>query len=409
MNLDYSVVKNRDIKPERQELLADLVFRAWAEIDLDALTSNIGEIRKAIGPHAEIMAVVKADAYGHGIMETVQTLLEAGATRFAVSMLDEAIQLRKIGIDAPILVLGHSNPARAEEIITYGITQAVYSYDLANALSEASLRVDLPANIHIKIDTGMSRIGFPAGYAAVKDIVTISRLPGIVIEGVFTHFSTADEEDAQFTHKQFEQFESILDELGRIGVYIPLRHASNSAGIMGHNYAHLDLVRAGIILYGIIPSSHMHRPDLHFQPAMSLKAYIIHVKEIPKGSAVSYGRKWIAERTSIIATLPIGYADGYSRHFTNCARVLVNGQYAPIVGTVCMDQCMIDVTDIIGEVNTGDEVVLLGKQGGNQITVEELAKLADTIPYEIVCLIGKRIPRVYLRDGEVVHVHNYLI
>jgi len=409
MNSENSKIQVNSQKPERRELLADLVFRAWAEINLDCISSNVAEIQKAVGPHTEIMAVVKADAYGHGVMETVQTLLDAGISRLAVSMLDEALQLRKIGIEAPILVLGHSNPARAEEIIAHSITQTVYSYDIAHALSKASERIGLPANIHIKIDTGMSRIGLPAGYAAVKDIVAISRLPGIVIEGVFTHFSSADEMSTDFTHQQFEQFESILDELGRIGVYIPLRHASNSAGIMAHPYAHLDLVRAGIILYGILPSSYINRPDLFFQPAMSLKAYIIHVKQIQKGAAVSYGRKWIAERDSLIATLPVGYADGYSRHFTNCARVLVNGQFAPIVGTVCMDQCMVDITDVQGDVHTGDEVVLIGKQGDNLITVEELAILADTIPYEIICLIGKRIPRVYLRDGEIVHIHNYLI
>ncbi len=387
----------------------DLVNRAWAEIDLDAITHNVGEIRRKIGPHAEIMAVVKADGYGHGVLETAKTILEAGASRLAVSMLDEALQLRQLGVVAPILVLGHSNPRRASEIIKNGITQTVYGIDLAQSLSAAAIQEKMPANIHIKIDTGMSRIGLQPGYAAVKDIVAISRLPGIVLEGLFTHFSSADEENPEPTHGQFELFESILDELGRIGVYVPIRHAANSAAVLAFPGTVLDMVRPGIILYGLLPAKRMCRDDVQLRPAMSLKAYIIHVKEVQKGTSVSYGRKWTAERTSRIATLPIGYADGYSRSFGNHAKVLVNGQFAPVVGTVCMDQCMIDVTDITGEVHVGDVAVLFGTQNDGRIAVEELADIAGTIAYEIVCLIGKRIPRVYMKNGEMVHVHNYLI
>ncbi len=389
--------------------MGGLVNRAWAEIDLDRIAWNVGEIRRLVGPRTEIMAVVKADAYGHGVKETVQTMLEAGATRLAVSMLDEALQLRHMGVDVPILVLGHTDPKRAGEILEHGVTQTVFSHDLAGALSAAALAAGKQARIHVKIDTGMSRVGFLPGYSAVKDVVAISRLPGMVVEGIFTHFASADEADPTFTERQFELFENILEELNRIGILIPIRHAANSAGILAHPRTALDMVRPGIILYGILPDPDIRTGGIRLQPAMSLKAHVILVKEITTGMSVSYGRKWQAGRTSRIATIPIGYADGYSRLFTNRARVLVNGCPAPVVGTVCMDQCMVDVTDVPGEVHTGDEVVLFGEQGNNRIGVEELAALAGTIPYETVCLIGKRIPRVYKRDEKIVHIHNYLL
>ena len=386
-----------------------LVNRAWAEIDLDCIAGNVAEVRRIVGTRTEIMAVVKADAYGHGVTDTVQTLLDAGVSRLAVSMLDEALQLRQCGVDAPILVLGYTDPKRAVDVLHGNITQTVFSHDLAVALSMAAQAEGRTIRVHVKIDTGMSRVGFMPGYSAVKDVVAISRLPGIVIEGIFTHFSTADEPDPRFTDHQFELFESILSELNRIGVMIPLRHADNSAGLLAHPLTILDMVRPGIVLYGLLPAPGIRTGGIALRPAMSLKAHVILLKEIAAGTPVSYGRKWVAERPSRIATIPVGYADGYSRLFSNHARVLVNGQYAPIVGTVCMDQCMVDVTDVTGEVKTGDEVVLFGEQGGCRIAVEELAELAGTIPYEIVCLIGKRIPRVYKRNGEVVQIRNYLI
>ena len=391
-----------------------LVNRAWAEIDLDCIAHNVREIRRLIGAHTEIMAVVKADAYGHGVRETVQTMIEAGATRIAVSMLDEALELRRIGIEVPILVLGYTDPKRASEILRHGITQTVFSHDLAQALSLASRTEGLPARIHVKIDTGMSRVGFLPGYAAVKAVAEISGLPGIVIEGIFTHFASADEVDPAFTHRQFEQFESILAELNRIGILVPIRHVSNSAATLAFPEMTLDMVRPGIILYGILPSADVvsvsaETGPIRLQPAMSLKAHVILVKEIGAGMPVSYGRRWTASRPTRIATLPVGYADGFSRACSNRARVLVNGQYAPVVGSVCMDQCMVDVTDIAGPVRPGDEVVLFGSQQGKHIPVEELAAFAGTIAYETICLVGKRIPRVYKRGGEIVMVHNYLL
>lgn len=383
--------------------------RAWAEIDLDNIAHNVREIRRLVGKRTEIIGVVKADAYGHGTLETVPTLLENGVTRLAVSMLDEAIQLRKIGVDVPILVLNHTDFRRLGEVLEYNITQTVYSHEMATALSEEALRHGTKAKVHIKIDTGMSRVGFKPGYSAVKDVLAISRLDGIIIEGIFTHFAEADTRDRTFTEHQFELFDSIINELNRIGILIPIRHVSNSAAIIQYPEMTLEAVRPGIILYGIYPSRDVDRSRIDLRPAMSLKANIIHVKEVEAGVSVSYGRTFTTRRKSRIATIPIGYADGYSRLLSNRSRVLINGQYAPVVGNICMDQLMVDVTDISGEVKAGDEAVLIGRQGDNEIAAEEIAGIIGTLPYEVLCIIGKRVPRVYIRNGSVVNVLNYLL
>lgn len=383
--------------------------RAWAEINLDNIAHNVREIRRLVGKRTEIMAVVKADAYGHGVLETVNTMIESGVTRLAVSMLDEAIQLRKIGISVPILVLSHTSPQRADELIKYNITQTVYSNEMASLLSDAAQKRGKKIHIHIKIDTGMSRVGFLPGYSAVKEVIAIQKLPGIIMEGIFTHFATADEKDRKYTQQQMELFESIINELNRIGILIPIRHVSNSAAIIQYPEYTLELVRPGIILYGIYPSDDVDRTVIDLKPAMMLKAKITMVKWIEKDTAVSYGRKFVSDRPTKIATVPVGYADGFSRLLTGKSRMLVNGQFAPVVGSICMDQCMIDITDIEGDVSVGDEVVILGKQGDNEITADEIARTIGTIPYEIVCIIGKRIPRVYFKEHKIVNVLNYLI
>ncbi|NLO38700.1 MAG: alanine racemase [Ruminiclostridium sp.] len=382
--------------------------RTWAEINLDHIGHNVREIAKRVGKMTEMMAVVKADAYGHGIFETVPTLLESGASRLAVSMLDEAIQLRDIGVKVPILVLSYTDPVRAEEIIEYGITQTVFSHDLAQALSKAAVKLGKQARIHIKIDTGMTRVGFSPGYSAIKDVVEINQLPGIIIEGLFSHFASADEAEREYTLLQYEMFESIVQELNRIGILIPVKHISNSGGILQYPTLDLDMVRPGIILYGLYPSDEVDKTVIELKPAMSLKAKVVMVREVEPGVPVSYGRTYTTKRKSRIATIPIGYADGYSRLLSNTGRVLIHGEYAPVLGRVCMDQCMVDVTDIPTPVKTGDEVVLFGKQGNREITVEEVAALSQTVNYEVVCLIGKRVPRVYLKEGKVVNVINYL-
>lgn len=383
--------------------------RAWAEVNLDNIAHNVKEIRRITDKKAEIMGVVKADAYGHGVMEVARTLIESGVTRLAVSMLDEAIQLRQNGIDVPILILSYTNPTRAEEIILNDVTQTVFSHDLAEALSEAAVRLDKNIKIHIKIDSGMTRVGFMPGYSAVKNVVRISKLPKIIIEGLFTHFASADENDRSYTNMQFERFMSIVSELNRIGVYIPVKHVCNSAGIIEYPEMHLNMVRPGIVLYGMYPSEEVHKDRVDLRPAMTLKANIILVKEVEADTCISYGRIFKTQRKSKIATLPIGYADGYTRLLTSKGKVLVNGQSVPIVGKICMDQCMIDVTEVQGDVNVGDEAVLFGSQNENEIKIEDLAEKIGTINYEIACIIGKRIPRVYWKDGKLYNVLNYLI
>ena len=383
--------------------------RAWAEINLDNIAHNVKEIRRVTNKNAEIMGVVKADAYGHGVFEVTRTLLANGVSRLAVSMLDEAIQLRREGIEVPILVLGYTDPARSNEILEYDVTQSVYSHELAQALSKEAVRQGKKVKLHIKIDTGMSRIGFMPGYSAVKNVMEIEKLPNVIIEGLFTHFASADEKDRDYTLMQFEKFMSICCELQRIGIHIPVKHCANSAGIIEYPEMHLDMVRPGIILYGMYPSNEVCKDKIDLKPAMTLKANVIMVKEIEQNTPISYGRIFTTERKSKIATIPIGYADGYSRMLSNKGRVLINGQFAPVVGRICMDQCMIDVTDIEGSIEVGDEVVLIGEQGQKNISVEDVADTIGIINYELVCIVGKRIPRAYVQNGKISKILNYLI
>ncbi|MBP8989656.1 MAG: alanine racemase [Clostridia bacterium] len=397
----------------------DLLTRSWVEVDLDRISENTRLLRSRVHRSCEIMGVVKADAYGHGVFEVVPILLKNGVNRLAVSMLDEAIELRQAGIDVPILVLSYTDPRRAKEILKYSITQTVYSRDLALALSDAASELHCDARIHIKIDTGMGRVGFLAGYQAIKEISWIRSLPNIVVEGLYTHFAAADEPDEQYTWYQFEQFMSISRELDRIGLSIPIKHVCNSAATMRFPAMHLDMVRPGLILYGMTPPGCPQAwTDLH--PAMSLKTSVILCKNVPCGSAISYGCTYITKRDSIIATIPIGYADGYSRRLSDRAFVFIHGQRAPVVGRICMDTCMIDVTDIEGDpVKVGDEVILFAPpthltagekhQQTEPVTVDEAAEWLDTINYEVTCLIGRRVPRAYVQDGSIVKVQNYLL
>ena len=383
--------------------------RAWAEINLNNIAHNVREIKRILNKKTEIMGVVKADAYGHGVMEVTRTLLENGVTHLAVSMLDEAIQLRNHGITVPILILSYTDPKRAREIIKYNVTQTVFSHDLAEALSSAATEAGARVKIHVKVDTGMTRVGFMPGYSAVKNIIQISSLPGIIIEGLFTHFASADESDKQYTRMQFDKFMSIWNELNRVGVFIPVKHCCNSAAIIDLPEMHLDMVRPGIILYGLYPSDEVDRSKLDLKPAMSLKANVILVKDVEEGVDVSYGRTYRTKVQSKIATLPVGYADGYTRLLSGRGKVLINGEFAPIVGRICMDQCMVDVTGFKSEVRAGDEAVMIGSQNGRIISVEDVAGWSETINYEVVCLVGKRIPRFYIKNGEVSDVLNYLI
>ncbi len=381
--------------------------RAWAEIDLDAIAHNVQEIRRITNPHAEVMGVVKADAYGHGVREVANTLLENGVTRLAVSMADEAIELRQDGITAPLLVLGYTDPSRADDIIDYDITQTVFTHELARALSERAVQRNTKIKVHVKIDTGMGRVGFLPGYSAVKDVMEISKLPGLVIEGMFTHFAVADEDGEQdaYTLNQFELFNHIATELSRVGIHIPVKHVANSAAIIRFPQMHLDMVRAGIILYGLHPSKVTDNGKIDLRPAMRFKARVTNVKTLEPGASVSYGRTYKTDSSSQIATVSIGYADGYLRAFSNRADMVIHHERCPVRGRVCMDQCMVDVSHMESNVSIGDIVELFGEN----ISVNELAEIANTINYELICLIGRRVPRIYYKDGCIYNVLNFIV
>jgi alanine racemase len=372
----------------------------WMEVNLDNLVHNLREIKKVIKPPASLMGILKADGYGHGAVEISRVLMEEGVERFGVAVLDEAIQLRKSGIDVPILILGYTPVELFEQVLEYGITPAIYNYEDALKLSELVSAKGTQMQIHLKLDTGMGRIGLVPGEDSLDIVSNIYRLPGIIIESIFTHFSVADEKDKTYTEMQYEKYMNFVSALKDRGIDIPLRHVGNSAAVIDLPDMHLDMVRPGIILYGLYPSDEVDQEKVPLKPLASLKARIAHVKTVPPGTSVGYGRKFISTRSSVIATIPLGYADGYTRLLSGKASVLVRGVRAPLAGNICMDQCMIDVTGIDG-VKVGDEAVLMGEQGGQSITAGELGGLLGTINYEIVCMIGKRVPRVYIRDGKV--------
>lgn len=382
--------------------------RAWAEVDLDAIAHNIKEIRKITNPNAQIMAVVKADAYGHGFMEVARTLLENGADRLAVAVLQEGKQLRSRGVDVPILVLGATGEESVDDLINFNITPNVFDYEFAKALSYAAERKEKVTKVHIKIDTGMTRLGFVAGEDntdIIDEIVKISNLPYIEVEGIFSHFATSDETDGEYTLLQYRRFMDVAQGLEERGVKIPIKHICNSAGIMMYPQMHLDMVRPGIILYGMYPSDEVDKSKLNLIPAMTLKAGITYVKEVAAGRGVSYGKEYITDSVTKIATVPIGYADGYLRKLARVGKMLVKGIEVPITGRICMDQCMIDVTNV-HNINKGDEAIIFGK---TLVTIDDLADWLETINYEVSCLIGKRIPRIYTKNGEAVKELNYLL
>lgn len=375
----------------------------WAEVDLDIIAENMREIRRITKPSAEIIAVIKANAYGHGAAEIADVLLRNGADRFAVAVLDEAVKLRSCGINAPILILGYTSPERAATIVDGDIATCVYHYNDALALSDEAVKQQKTVKLHIKIDSGMGRIGYQPNEESIKEICRIAALPNVLIEGVFTHFCTADSKDKSFTNKQYESFDWVCSRLREESIKIKFCHCANSAAILELLPYHYDMVRAGIILYGMAPSDEVDITKTNLRPAMTLKCKVTHVKEIVAGDSVSYGRKFIANSTRVIASLPLGYADGYTRLLSCKAKVLIHGRRVPVVGNICMDQCMIDVTGI-ADVQVGDEVVLFGQQDSSEVTVEELAGLLGTINYEIVCMLSDRIPRVYIQNGEIVNI-----
>lgn len=383
----------------------DKIMRpVWAEIDLDILANNMRNIKKLAGDK-EVMAVVKADAYGHGALDVAPCLLENGASRLAVAMLTEAVELRNNNITAPIMILGYTPLYLGEELINYDIEQTIYDLDYAKELSALAISLNKKAKVHIALDTGMGRIGFLPTDESFNAIGEICSLDGLDVIGIFTHFSSSDEKDKDYTQYQFNQIYDFIDKLESEGINIPLKHASNSAAIIDLPNTYLDAVRAGIILYGYYPSNEVQKEKLSIKPALTLKARIAHVKELESGMYISYNRTFKTSRKSKIATIPIGYADGYIRTLKHEAKVIVNGQLAPIVGNICMDQFMIDVTDI-DDVKSGDEVILLGESNGIKFNADDLAKCMNSINYEVLCLLKKRVPRAYIKNGKIIHVKN---
>jgi alanine racemase len=378
----------------------------WAEIDLDKLAHNMREIRR-VSKSKNIIAVVKADAYGHGAVDVAPVLLENGADRLAVAVISEAVELRRSGLECPIMILGFTPPNLINDLLRYDIEQAVYSYVFAKELSKIAQKKNKIAKIHIVVDTGMARIGYLPSDESVEEVCNICKLPNIVVEGMFSHFSSADEKDKTYTFGQLKKYDDFCEKLKAKNVNIKMRHTANSAAIIDLPEAHYEAVRPGIILYGYYPSEEVNRESINLKPVMTLKTNVVHLKTLPPEECVGYGRRFKTERESVIATLPVGYADGYTRLLFKKAKVIVKGKFAPIIGSICMDQCMIDVTGIDG-VNIGDEVILIGEDGENKFTADTVAALIGTISYEVVCMISKRVPRVYIKEGKVVKVRNYV-
>ncbi len=382
-------------------------YRMRADINLTAIRNNIITMKDKIPNDKKLLAVIKANAYGHGAIE-VANALDDLADYYGVAFIDEAVELRKAGICKPILVLGHTDDSFFETIVDYDITQTIYSVEQATILSDIALNKGKRAKVHIKIDTGMNRIGFACRQENVDAIVEISALPGIELEGIYTHYYLADIQDKQCANIQLDKFGQMVAWLEKAGVTFSLRHISNSAGIMEMPNDTYDMVRAGIAMYGLYPSDEMEKDACVLYPAMELKSHITHVKTINAGETVGYGATYEAKEERKIATVEVGYADGYPRALSNMGKMLVHGQYAPIVGRVCMDQTMIDVTDIV-DVKVGDEVVLVGEQGTRFISVEELADATMRFNYEFVCDVNRRVPRVFYQDGKILCEKNYLI
>ncbi|MDH8677697.1 alanine racemase [Fusibacter bizertensis] len=379
----------------------------WADINLDHLAHNMVQVKRITKEGTIISAVIKADAYGHGALQVAKTLLKNGADRFAVATLSEALQLRSAFSETEIMVLGYTPDELIEDAIKMRIIQTVYSYEQAYAFNKAAEKLGCKLKVHIKLDTGMRRIGMEINDQTVLDICKIAEMPYLTIEGIFTHFAVADELDKTFTHHQVRLFQDMIKRLESNNVIIPIKHVCNSAGIIDLPEYHFDMVRAGIMLYGLYPSNDVKKDRVELRPVMSLKAKVAHVKTVESGEGVSYGLKFIAPQPTQVATLPIGYADGFTRQLTDKAIGIINGVIKPIIGRICMDQCMMEVNDLT--VNVGDTVTLFGEADAVQIHIDRYAEILGTINYEIVCMIGKRVPRRYILDGKAFEVVDMIL
>ena len=369
-------------------------LRCWAEISLSAIGHNIEEVRKRLAPGVRLLAVIKADAYGHGAVR-VGKYLEDRVNYFAVATLEEAVELRENGIRLPILILGYTSPSQYEDLVAFDITQTIYSRETAELLNREAANQGKRAGIHIALDTGMTRIGFQVTEEDADVIADIGRLPHLKMEGLFTHFACADQKDKTYCSGQLEKFNRMVRMLEEREVEIPLKHVCNSAGIMEFDDFRYDMVRSGIVTYGLYPSEEVRKERLDLIPALEWKSRVIHVKEVGNGLGVSYGATYVThEGRTRIATVSAGYADGYPRALSSKGRVLIHGQYAPILGRVCMDQFMVDVSGI-PDVRVEDVVTLVGRDGENSISIEEIADPAARFNYEMACGISRRVTRVY--------------
>jgi alanine racemase len=378
-----------------------------AEIDLNAIAHNVRELRRITRPQARLMAVVKANGYGHGAVEVSRCALQNGASLLGVARIEEGIQIRKAGIAEPILVFGYTRPDRAGDLLQYDLTQSIHTAAAARELSEAAVSLAAKIKTHLKVDTGMGRLGllpqnFQSHHPAkidtdtVAETMAIADLKGIELEGIFTHFASADSADKTYAEYQLELFLNYLRRLQKAGLKPPLTHAANSGAVIDMPRSHFDLVRPGISIYGLYPSDEVDRQRIPLKPAMALKSQIIQLKKVPAGFNVSYGSTYATRQPTTIATVPIGYADGLNRLLSSRGQMLVGGQRVPIAGRVCMDLTMLDVGNV-KNVQMGDEVVVFGQQGNESLSVDEMATTLNTINYEIVTGISARVPRVYLK------------
>lgn len=380
-------------------------YRVQANINLDAIYDNVKAAKSLTKEDTKLMAIIKADAYGHGAVKVAETLDDI-ADAYGVAILEEGIELRQAGVTKPILILGYTPAPLYEAMINYDITTAVFKYDMAEEISNTAVRLGKKAKIHIKLDTGMSRIGFKQDDESLETIIKISKLPGIEITGCFTHFARMDEKDKTKAKEQFRRFMDFTKRIEDAGINIPVKHVSNSAGIIEMPEVNLDMVRDGISVYGMYPSEEVNKEKLPLTPAMEIISYISFIKTLEKDVEIGYGGTFTTTRETKVATIPVGYADGYPRSLSNKGCILVNGQRAPIIGRICMDQFMVDITDI-KDVHENDKVTLIGHDGDGYISIEEMADLSGSFNYEFVCDIGKRVPKVYYRNGKKIGTKDY--
>lgn len=382
-----------------------MYFRTQAKIDLDAVEYNYNNTRAKLPQGCKLLGVIKADAYGHGAVELAR-FLENKCDFFGVACIEEAVELKKAGIKTPILILGYVAPAFYDLVVKYDIRIPVFSYDTAKALSDEAVKQGKTVPFHFCIDTGMSRIGFQVNEESADVCKEICALPNIEAEGLFSHFATADESDLTKALAQREKYKKFVEMLESRGIQIPIKHLNNSAGIMNFD-EYFDMCRMGIILYGLYPSEEVDKSLLDIKPVMSWLTHISHIKTLEAGREVSYGGTFKTTEPRVIATIPVGYADGYPRCLSNKGRVIINGQYAPIVGRVCMDQFMVDVTDVDGA-ELDSTVTLVGKDGDAELSMEEVSNAAYSFNYELPCRVARRVPRTYYKDGKFIKSTNYM-